>query len=111
MFNVPPRPQLVNGDNEVVKTSKKENDNNASRENGADEEGEQSAHRSSCDTENPSENGEGSDSETADVEDHTPEDHDGVHGKKTENEGEEDKTHTILRNSEAAYKICPRNIT
>nr|GEZ95853.1 putative histone deacetylase interacting domain, Sin3 [Tanacetum cinerariifolium] len=123
MFNVPPRPQLVNGDHEAVKTSKKENDSNgvkengshikkveregelspngdfeednftASRENGADEEGEESAHRSSCDTENPSEHGEGSGSETADVEDHTLEDHDGVHDKKSESEGEEDETH------------------
>ena len=124
MFNVPPRPQLVNGEHEVVKTSKNENDNNgvkengshikkvereegelspngdfeednftASRENGADEEGEESAHRSSYDTVNPSENGEGSGSETADVEDQTPEDHDGVHDRKTESEGEEDETH------------------
>ncbi|GJZ01584.1 paired amphipathic helix protein Sin3-like protein 4 [Tanacetum coccineum] len=71
MFNVPPRPQLVN----------------------ANEEGEESAHRSTCDTENPSENGEGSGSETADVEDHTTEDHDRVHDKKTESEGEEDETY------------------
>lgn len=53
-------------------------------ENEADEECEGSAHRSSCD----SENGVGSGSETADVEDSSPIEHAGVHDNKTESEGE-----------------------
>ncbi|KAI3818168.1 hypothetical protein L1987_11971 [Smallanthus sonchifolius] len=61
----------------------KENYQNGHHENGleneADEEGEESAHRSSCDS---------SGSETADVEDRYPEEHDGVHDNKAESEGE-----------------------
>ncbi|KAI3731490.1 hypothetical protein L1987_62678 [Smallanthus sonchifolius] len=48
-------------------------------ENEADEEGEESAHRLSSDS---------SGSETADVEDRSPEEHDGVHDNKAESEGE-----------------------
>ncbi|KAJ9563908.1 hypothetical protein OSB04_009068 [Centaurea solstitialis] len=54
-------------------------------ENEADDEGDESAHRSSCDSENAFGNGDGSASETAEVEDHSPDEH----GNKAESEGEE----------------------
>ncbi|KVH97754.1 hypothetical protein Ccrd_000113, partial [Cynara cardunculus var. scolymus] len=70
-------------------------------ENEADDEGEESAHRSSCDSENAFENGDGSGSETAEVEDHSPEEHDGVHDNKAESEGEaEEGEETVLPFSE-----------
>nr|XP_043624994.1 paired amphipathic helix protein Sin3-like 5 [Erigeron canadensis]XP_043624995.1 paired amphipathic helix protein Sin3-like 5 [Erigeron canadensis] len=53
-------------------------------ENEADEEGDESAHRLSCN----SENGEVSGSESADLEDCSPEENDGVHDNKAEKEGE-----------------------
>ncbi|GJT64870.1 paired amphipathic helix protein Sin3-like protein 4 isoform X2 [Tanacetum coccineum] len=71
MFNVPPRPQLVNGDHEVMRKVRKVHI------------GQHVTLRILVTTEN----GEGSGSETADVEDHTTEDHDRVHDKKTESEG------------------------
>ncbi|KAI3720274.1 hypothetical protein L6452_21187 [Arctium lappa] len=70
-------------------------------ENEADDEGEESAHRSSCDSENAFENGDGSGSETAEVEDRSPEEHDGVHDNKAESEGEaEEGEETVLPFSE-----------
>lgn len=136
MLNVPPRPQSINGSQEVAKTAKRQSEgkdvnttignHKVDKEEGElspngdfeednfaafketktkvrcqnrfheDDEGEESAHRSSCD----SENGDGSGSETADVADGSPKDHDDKDESEGEGEGEGDEHETLLPFSE-----------
>ncbi|KAJ0449534.1 putative transcription regulator Others family [Helianthus annuus] len=74
----------------------KESYQNGYHENEADKEGEESAHRSSSDT---------SGSETADVEDHYPEEHDGVHDNKAGSEGEVEER--LLETVKPVTKYAP----
>lgn len=113
MFNAPPRPDASKTSNLVTLVMKSEG-KNIHKENGSHitkvekEEGELSpngdfeednfaafkdneADRTSCDSENVFENGEVSGSETADVENHSHEEHNEVHNNKAESEGEAEK--------------------